>query len=319
MENEIQQTEYRKRNNPGEWGSSVREEMTKERFDNIVRIGTWLRQYSPLVHCITSPIAINDCANTLLALGARPIMAEHPEEVEEITAIASGLGVSLANITDARAVSVLIAGRKARAEGIPSVIDMVGVTCSVLRRRLAQQYVRECAPAVIKGNASEIRAVAGAEFGACGVDTAREDRVSPACPSAVKAMAEIAHGLSVRTGAVVLVSGEIDIVSSGKESWALRNGVPELGQVTGTGCIMNCICAAALAAGRGGRDRADIPPVTEDAELHAALYAALLMGISGELTDGSKGLGTYHIGLIDIFSRIGEKELRERAQFERIL
>lgn len=296
----------------------MQEEMTKERFDNVLRIGTWMRRYSPLVHCITSPIAINDCANTVLALGAKPIMAEHPEEVEEITAIASGLGVSLANITDARAASILIAGRKAKVEGIPSAIDMVGVTCSALRRHLAQRYVQECAPAVIKGNASEIRAVAGAEFGVCGVDTAREDRLSPARPGAVKAMAEIARDLSARTGAVVLVSGEMDIVSSGKESWGLKNGVPELGKVTGTGCIMNCICAAALAAGKAERDSAETS-YKEDTTLNAALYTALLMGISGELTDASKGLGTYHVGLIDTFSKIGEEVLRERARLERLL
>ena len=97
---------------------------------------------SPLIHCITSPIAINDCANVVLALGAKPIMAEHPEEVEGVTKSACALGVSLANITDARADSMMISGKAALHTGLPSVLDAVGVTCSQFRKALAEQFIR---------------------------------------------------------------------------------------------------------------------------------------------------------------------------------
>ena len=107
---------------------------------------------SPLIHCITSPIAINDCANAVLALGAKPIMAEHPLEVENITLMSKSLAVSLANITDARAESIMISGKAACKAGIPSVIDLVGVTCSKMRADLAKKYITQCRPAVIKGN-----------------------------------------------------------------------------------------------------------------------------------------------------------------------
>ena len=113
---------------------------------------------SPLIHCITSPIAINDCANAVLALGAKPIMAEHPLEVENITLMSKSLAVSLANITDARAESIMISGKAACKAGISSVIDLVGVTCSKMRADLAKKYITQCRPAVIKGNVSEIKA-----------------------------------------------------------------------------------------------------------------------------------------------------------------
>lgn len=93
---------------------------------------------APLIHCITNPISINDCANVVLALGAKPIMAEHPKEVHEITALAKALAVNLGNITDARAESIFISGGVAKNAQIPCVIDVVGAACSALRMELAQ-------------------------------------------------------------------------------------------------------------------------------------------------------------------------------------
>jgi len=130
---------------------------------------------SPLIHCITSPIAINDCANAVLALGAKPIMAEHPLEVENITLMSKSLAVSLANITDARAESIMISGKTACKAGISSVIDLVGVTCSKMRADLAKKYITQCRPAVIKGNVSEIKAVCGMGFDeSYGIDVSME-------------------------------------------------------------------------------------------------------------------------------------------------
>ena len=201
---------------------------------SFLQTGSLLRQKDPLVHCITSPIAVNDCAHACLALGARPIMAEHPEEAAGITAISSSLGVSLANITDARIHSIFLSGAKALEQEKPSVIDTVGVNCSPLRMGLARRFISECCPAVIKGNASEIRALSGASFGEAGIDTAESDRVSPDNPGSIETMGKILRDLSLRTGAVVLSSGIVDMLSDGEEVWAIENGCPAMSKVTGT-------------------------------------------------------------------------------------
>lgn len=133
---------------------------------------------APLIHCITNPISINDCANVVLALGAKPIMAEHPKEVHEITAFAKALAVNLGNITDARAESIFISGGVAKNAQIPCVIDVVGAACSALRMELAQRFIRECAPCVIKGNLSEIKALAGVDSAAQGIDVGQKDSVN---------------------------------------------------------------------------------------------------------------------------------------------
>lgn len=290
---------------------------------DLYNCGSALRAANPLIHCITSPIAINDCANVLLALGARPIMCEHPDEVAGITAIAASLSVGLANITDARIASVMISGAEAHKEGKRSCIDCVGVNCSPLRMELAKRYIAECRPAVIKGNASEIRAVAGAAYGEAGIDTAVTDRVSRDNPGSVEAMAEVLKGFAKKSGAVVLASGVIDMISDGTDVWTVENGTPRMSLVTGTGCILSCMTAAYLSV-------AAVPA-------EAVLYATALLGIAGEIAEdacmvnraaaaGSScenirdflGLGSFHTSLINALSLINDSQFRKAARISRL-
>lgn len=252
-----------------------------------------LNRVSPLIHCITSPIAVNDCANAVLALGAKPIMAEHPEEVEDITKSAAALGVSLANISDARAESIILSGKAAHAAGLRSVIDAVGVTCSPFRKRLAERFIRECRPSVIKGNVSEIKALAGIDFTSSGIDVGEGDRVSRTNEAAVEQMTSVVMGLATDTSSVVMATGEVDIISDGKKTYYVENGSPLMARVTGTGCILNCITAAFLSSA--------------DA-LTAPVLAAASLGICGELADASRGLATYHTGLLDALSLLTEQQ-----------
>ena len=238
---------------------------------------------APLIHCITNPISINDCANVVLALGAKPIMAEHPKEVHEITALAKALAVNLGNITDARAESIFISGGVAKNAQIPCVIDVVGAACSALRMELAQRFIRECAPCVIKGNLSEIKALAGQKLQKTG--------------QLVCSYAKKAH-------AVAMASGAVDIISDGSQVWFVKNGVAELSKVTGTGCMLNVITATYLS-------------VTDP--LTACLLSAGTLGICGELADKSRGMGTYHIELINQLSTLSDAQLEQYLQIQRAL
>lgn len=98
---------------------------------------------SDLIHCITNPISMMQCANAVLALGAKPMMAEHPQEVAEITATASALLLNLGNISDVRMESMRISFGVAMEKGIPVVIDAVGVSCSKLRRNFVEELLRD--------------------------------------------------------------------------------------------------------------------------------------------------------------------------------
>ena len=129
-----------------------------------------VRERSSLIHCITNPISINQCANAILAVGGRPIMAEHPREVSEITATAGALMLNLGNITDVRMEAMRLSARTAAEQGTPILLDAVGVACSKLRRDYACGLLEAVTPAVIKGNYSEINALYQESYRASGVD-----------------------------------------------------------------------------------------------------------------------------------------------------
>lgn len=268
-----------------------------------------LHAQTPLIHCITHPIVINDCANAVLALGARPIMAEHQVEVADISASAAALTVSLGNITDARAESMFLAGKAIKRINIAenakraSVIDLVGITCSSFRMELAKRFIKECEPAVIKGNGSEIRAMAGTAFHGTGVDVSVADAVTAKDPDTVRSMAHIAKELANETGAVVMVTGEVDIIASPKNDavYTIYNGSPNMAKVTGTGCMLTCITGTYLA-------------VTD--ALTACILATLTLDCAGECAYAAKGLGTYHIELINQLSLMDETKIAQLANIQ---
>lgn len=269
-------------------------------------------QTEPLIHCITHPIVINDCANAVLALGARPIMAEHPREAAQIAAMASALTVSLGNITDARAESIMLAGKERAA-----VLDLVGITCSSFRMELAKAFIRDCHPAVIKGNASEIRAISGFDFHDSGIDVSAADAVTRNNSAAQYQMAEILLNCSRKNHAIVLATGEVDMIADWESSavYLIENGSPLMAKITGTGCMLTCIAGVYLAVSE---------PLT------AALLATVSLGIAGELAAAPEGqesssasrkkigLGTYHIRLLDELSLLTDELLFQRIKLRRI-
>lgn len=232
----------------------------------------------------------------MLAVGAKPIMAEHPREVSEITAGAKALCVNLGNITDARMESMLLSGKTAKALDIPHCIDMVGVGCSSLRLELARQYVRECCPWIIKGNLSEIKAFCGLPAHAVGIDAGEEE-------NALSETVPMAKQLARETGSVVFVTGAIDIAAGQERVFLIRNGNPMLCRVTGTGCVANVLAGTFL---------------SERKPLEAAVLAAVLLGIAGETACGERGLGSYRVSLIDQLSAMTENDINERIRIEEI-
>lgn len=253
---------------------------------------------APLIHCITNPISIHDCANVVLAAGARPIMAEHPEEVREITASAASLALNLGNITDARRVSVLLSGKEAARRRIPVVLDMVGIGCSGLRRSLVREFLEMrktfadengLPPLILKGNLSEIRVLGAMEQGktiaVSGVDARPQDVVSDGTRDEI---ARELRTLAARHDAVLMATGKTDVITDESHTFFVDNGSPRLASVTGTGCMVTALTAAWLGEGR---------------LLPAALLGAVMFGICGELAaEDWKGSGTYQLRLMDQLS-----------------
>lgn len=239
-----------------------------------------IRSESPLIHCITNHIAIRDCANGLLALGARPIMAEHPGEVAEVTAVSRALVVNLGNITDSRLTAMTLAGQTARQESVPCLIDVVGVGCSRLRLNFARQFLAAARPAVLKGNQSELQALCGLAHHAKGIDNGEGDNLTQAVA--------VAQQAAQRFSTVVLLSGKSDVISDGLYTTIVDNGDPLMARVTGTGCLQGAVVGAFLS-------------VTDP--FSAAVSGAAMLALAGERAAASfpahKSLSRFAGELVD--------------------
>lgn len=269
----------------------------QELISNLLQIKQSVKTKKPLIHCITNPISINDCANMVLAVGAKPIMAEHPLEVSEITIVSKALGVNLGNITDIRMQSMLISGKTAYENKIPHVIDLVGVGCSKLRLEYAKKYISECHPNVIKGNMSEIKAIYGIESNAKGIDVGVSDIVTDKNSDE---NIEILKELSLQTSSVIVATGVVDIITNGNDTYLINNGCEMLSMITGTGCMVNALIACYISSKN---------------ILEGTILAVGLMGICGELSQDVKGTGSFRTQLIDNMFSISDDIIRKNLRY----
>lgn len=257
--------------------------MNRQKISDILAT---VRRKQPLIHCITNPISINQCANAILAVGGRPMMAEHPGEAAEITKTADSLMLNLGNITDIRMESMKISAMTAAKEQIPILLDAVGIACSRLRRNYIHKLLSQLTPAVIKGNYSEIYALYQDSYQASGVDADGSLDVETVDRCAVS--------LARNMHTIILASGKVDIVTDGQRLIHIHNGTAQLSAVTGTGCMLGALCAAYLSA---------------DCSLDAVVAACALLGISGEKSQTKSGSGTFFVKLMDALSTLTAEDI----------
>lgn len=254
-----------------------------------------------LIHCITNHISINDCANIILAAGAKPIMAEHRDEVAQIVTGAAALVLNLGNISDARMEAMPIAAKAAMQNNVPIIIDPVGVACSDLRKNFLLGLLKEIRPSIIKGNFSEIKVLSGYKSNAVGVDVCPEDRINS---QNIAASGNIVKELARKLGCTVMSTGAIDIVSEGENCLYIHNGDKIMGSITGTGCMCSSLAGAYASA---------------TSPFIAAVAAGAVMGICGEVaaeytSSTGMGTGTFKISFFDYLYNISSIDFAGRLK-----
>lgn len=267
-------------------------------------IFTNVRQNSPLVHNITNYVTVNDCANMVLACGASPIMADDQAEAAQITAICAGLNLNIGTLNSRTIASMLIAGKAANALHHPVVLDPVGAGASDLRTGTALRLLQEVQFAVIRGNVSEIRTLACGSGTTKGVDADLADRVTE---ENLEDAVRFAKAFAAKTGAVVVMTGAIDLVADAHKAYCIRNGHPMMSAITGTGCQLSALIAAFVAANAGH-------------PLEAAAAAVCAMGLAGEVAHArltpQDGNASYRNYIIDAVYNMTPQQLEEGAHYE---
>jgi hydroxyethylthiazole kinase len=252
-----------------------------------------VRAEAPVVHNITNYVVMNTTANALLAVGASPVMAHSEREVEEMVALSRALVLNIGTLSDAWVTAMIRAGRAAHRRGIPVVLDPVGAGATTYRTETARRLLTEVSPTIVRGNASEIRALGGGGGATRGVDSVHgtEDSL------------EAARHLHEVHGCVVSVSGATDVVV-GKEGVArVRNGVPLMTKVTGMGCTASALTGAFAAVG--------------PSPFAAAAHAMVVLGVAGEVAaERAAGPGTFQVALLDVLATVRPDEVDARARLE---
>ncbi len=255
-----------------------------------------VRTKCPLIHNITNYVTVNDCANVLLACGGSPIMSDDSGEVEEITSICGGLNINIGTLNKGTIPSMLLAGKKANELGHPVLLDPVGAGASTLRTQTAYKLLDEVKFAVIRGNISEIKTLALGAGTTKGVDADVADTVTD---ENIENAVNFAKKFAEKTGAVIAITGAIDIVADPKTAYVIRNGNAMMSKITGTGCMLSAMTTAFVVANPEN--------ITE-----AVAAAVCSMGLCGELAHKRlkehDGNSTYRNYIIDeIYNLTGEK------------
>lgn len=263
---------------------------------DIQSVLTRVHDTRPMVHAITNPVTINDCANIILAAGGTAIMAQDEREVEEITAHAAALALNMGALRAQEA--MLLAARAAKRLGHPVVLDPVAAGASRLRSALCAQLLAEGLVSVIRGNASELRALAAGQENAAGVEVDALDRVTE------QNFAESAAWLrqfSRQTGAVVMLTGVLDLITDGQRTAVLRGGSELMSRITGAGCMLTSLTALYCGA-------------SPNTIWEAAVAAAEVMNHCGEqaqmrVRKEMEGTASFRTRLIDAVSLLTADDL----------
>lgn len=271
--------------------------MLKSMLENV-------RSRVPLIHNITNYVTVNDCANILLACGGSPIMSDDIDEVEEITSICGGLNINIGTLNRRTIPAMFAAGKKANELGHPVVLDPVGAGASALRTDTARRLLEEVRFTVIRGNISEIKTLASGSGSTKGVDADVADRVTE---DNLGRTAAFAKAFAEKTGAVIAITGAIDIVADKDTAYCIRNGHPAMSRITGTGCQLSAMTAAYVTANPGSA-------------LTAAAAAVCAMGLCGEIAmrrmTPADGNSSYRNYIIDAVCNLTPDELEKGARYE---
>ncbi|MEI8596775.1 hydroxyethylthiazole kinase [Vibrio sp. M60_M31a] len=257
-------------------------------IENITQALTAVRQQKPLVVNITNYVVMNNTANALLAIGASPIMAHSKQEMAEMMSFSGALVINIGTLDSEWIPRMIFAVEQANANGKVVVLDPVGCGASTLRTETSRQIARLADKLIIRGNASEIIALAGEQAQSKGVDSL--DSSDAALGAAQFLVAEY--------GANVVISGETDYIVTKSQTVTLGNGHEMMPYVTGMGCTLSALTGAFAAVGD-----------------ETGLAAAAVLGVAGEIAaEQARGPGSLQLTLLDELYQLDEQTLAKRLK-----
>ena len=268
-----------------------------------------VRKNNPLTHCITNSVTINDCANAVLAIGGSPIMAEDEEEMEEVVEIADVLVINIGKLSKEQIKAMNISAAHATKTNTPIVLDPVGAGISQLRNNTIKYLVENNNITAIRGNISEIKAIANivgllnTESAAKGVDVSEDDIISR---DNLEINGNLVKELAKKLDTVIIASGPLDIISNGETIVVLDNGDEMMPLITGSGCMLTSIVGSCVAV---------------NDPFEGSILASIAMSLAGEkarkqVDENDLGTGSFRTFLIDCLYKTNVESLINESKIE---
>ena len=268
-----------------------------------------VRKNNPLTHCITNSVTINDCANAVLAIGGSPIMAEDEEEMEEVVEIADVLVINIGKLSKEQIKAMNVSAAHATKTNTPIVLDPVGAGISQLRNNTIKYLVENNNITAIRGNISEIKAIANivgllnTESAAKGVDVSEDDIISR---DNLEINGNLVKELAKKLDTVIIASGPLDIISNGETIVVLDNGDEMMPLITGSGCMLTSIVGSCVAV---------------NDPFEGSILASIAMSLAGEkarkqVDENDLGTGSFRTFLIDCLYKTNVESLINESRIE---
>ena len=268
-----------------------------------------VRKNNPLTHCITNSVTINDCANAVLAIGGSPIMAEDEEEMEEVVEIADVLVINIGKLSKEQIKAMNVSAAHATKTNTPIVLDPVGAGISQLRNNTIKYLVENNNITAIRGNISEIKAIANivgllnTESAAKGVDVSEDDIISR---DNLEINGNLVKELAKKLDTIVIASGPLDIISNGETIVVLDNGDEMMPLITGSGCMLTSIVGSCIAV---------------NDPFEGSILASIAMSLAGEkarkqVDENDLGTGSFRTFLIDYLYKTNVESLINESKIE---
>ena len=234
-----------------------------------------------LIHAITNAVTMRDMANAILAVGGSPMMADSPLEIEEITELVDATVINLGMLNASKEESIRMILHATRSS---IVLDPVGVTISSYRKKFAIECLKTGKISVLKGNRSEILALAGVDCASIGVDSLETQ------PHDLVIYTELAAKYQV----IVVVTDKEDIITDGINVAIVDNGSKMLKRITGAGCMLGGIIGVMIAQNTNA--------------FESVLCAVLMFDIASEnahsSVNGETLYGSFSLALFDALGSI---------------
>ena len=236
-------------------------------------------------------------------------MAEDCDELNEVVAIADALVINIGKLSKDQVNAMHISSKAANRTDTPIILDPVGVGVTKLRNEVTLDLINSYDITAIRGNISEIKAIAkligliDENNSAKGVDVNIDDIITK---ENLKSNGELIAKTAKQLNATILASGPIDILSDGETTIAIDNGDDMMPRITGSGCMLSSIVGSCIGA---------VNP------LEGSLLAILAMNIAGEkarakVDANDEGTGSFRAYLIDFLYKTDAEILVKESNIE---